>query len=181
MRDYTDQNVVIDELCPFTKITDKNGKSKVVRKSSVVSRFKVKRLKWRMNALYLEFNVQPKEHYALIRQMPENSVVWRNDNLYIGDWCFFVKETNSTPIENVYVGQVVAFKYIVGRTAQQKQYSWNNAPVDTKIRLSLQRGINVLATWYQYHGNGDVIPIQSNVKHFFAHIKNYVGTTNAIE
>lgn len=36
LRDYTDQNIVIDELCAFTKIMDKDGTSKVVRKSSVL-------------------------------------------------------------------------------------------------------------------------------------------------
>lgn len=76
---------------------------------------------------------------------------------------------------------VLFIRYILGKTAKERQYSWNNAPVETKIEQSLRRGIEVLVSWYEYCESGRLVPLATEVKHFFKNIKDYVGTTKIIE
>lgn len=83
-------------------------------------------------------------------------------------------------IDKLLVGQILGFRYIIGKTAKERQYSWNNAPVSTNVAPQLRRGINVQATWYKYSENGTLLPIESEKKHFFNNIENYIGTTKAI-
>lgn len=53
--------------------------------------------------------------------------------------------------------------------------------MDTKIEHSLRRGIEVLASWYEYCESGRLIPLATEVKNFFKDIKDYVGSTKIIE
>lgn len=76
---------------------------------------------------------------------------------------------------------VIPNRYITGKTAKERQYSWNNAPVHTQIEPSLRRGIEVLATWSEYSEDGKLIPLVVEIKHFFKNINEYVGTTQVIK
>lgn len=194
LRDYTDQNRVIDELCPFTENKDKNGKIKVVRKSSALwsllntkSSLSVDRLQRVQGKAIEKANKRTlsKTQCTTVNAAEDDTrkvaLVWREEELHIGDWCFFLGDEISSSLDDLFVGQIVGFKYIVGKTAKEKQYSWDNAPVSTQIQPKLRRGIEVLATWYGYRENGSIVSIESEVKHFFKNIIHYVGTTKAIE
>lgn len=76
---------------------------------------------------------------------------------------------------------MVSFRYILGKTARERQYSWDTAPVKTQVEPELRRGIEVLATWYEYYEDGRLIPIAAENKHFYKDITEYVGTTKVIE
>lgn len=76
---------------------------------------------------------------------------------------------------------VIANRYTIGKTAKERQYSWDYAPVHTKIEPSLRRGIEVLATWFEYRENGKLVRLTAEVKHFYKNINDYIGTTKAIK
>lgn len=193
LRDYTDQNILLDELCAFTKVTNANGTTKVVRKSSIlwaltdtksslsnerVVRVTQKAIEKVNKRTLLGSN-------CVVTAAPgkgsdEVALVWSGENLRIGDWCFFLKEDRFDSLDDLLVGRIVGFEYIVAKSAREKQYTWNSAPVKTNIEPSLRRGIKVLASWYEYRENGKIIPIESGAKHFFIDINHYIGTTKHI-
>lgn len=120
LRDYTDQNIVINELCPFTKVMDKDGQSKVVRKSSVLwaltnTKYGLSndRLQRVQGTALEKANKRTLHVQHTPDQVPETDkqIVWRDQNVYIGDWCFFVKSQSSKSKDDLLVGQVVAFRY----------------------------------------------------------------------
>lgn len=195
LRDYTDQNIILSDLCPFTKVTNKNGESKVVRKSSVLwaltntkcslSNDRLTRVQGKAiekaNSRTLSNTKCTTITQLSNADTRKADLVWEADEILIGDWCFFYKKKISNSLDDLFIGQVVGFKYIVGKTAKEKQYSWDNAHVKTTVPLSHRRGIEVLATWYEYRENGHLIPITSGVRHFYMNIKHYVATTKAIK
>lgn len=63
----------------------------------------------------------------------------KNDELQIGDWCIFqIKKSSQENDRAIFVlGNVLCFKYILGRTAKDKQYSWEFAPIDPPMKLDL--------------------------------------------
>lgn len=205
LRDYSDQNIVLNNLCPFTEVKDKCGNTKVVRKSSVLwllttsrSSLSSDRLQ-RVQTKAIErvnqrsFSATSTKHNELSTFTSgtlgqQAKLIWQNDELHIGDWCIFADEIKNKPprpnadiYSGVFAGLVIGFKYIVGKTVKAKQYSWNNAPVHTNLDRSLRRGINVLATWYKYTENGNLISLNATKKHFFRNINNYVGTVKSFE
>lgn len=97
------------------------------------------------------------------------------DEIQIGDWSVFtfVKES-----KNVFVlGNIIAFKYIKGRTAKERQYSWEFAPVKPPKDVKNPRGIQVLATWFEISSKTTFFPVK--IPHsFFINIDHYVISLN---
>lgn len=194
LRDYTDQGVVLNELGPLTEVEDKNGKSKVVRKSSLIwlldsgnSKLSSDRLR-RVQSTCIE-----NANRSMVSASPShnaqmgNDLIWISEELNIGDWCFFVQQSKkrsarskATIFENLRVGIVVSFKYITGKTMKEKQYPWDTAPTTTKLKPSERRGIHVLATWYTYSENGLLKVLDADKKHFYLDVKDYVATAREI-
>lgn len=191
IRDYSEQNIPLTETCPFIKVSDTKGNVKIVRKSSALwalTNSKSKLSNDRLKRVQQDAIERASGKLNKIEQVNSNVspevLVSRQEMLNIGDWSYFVhgkskKYTQS--LNELYVGQVLGFKYIIGKTAKEKQYSRNNAPVNPNIASKLRRGIEVQATWYKYNENGSLLPIDSTAKHFFINIENYIGTTKTIE
>lgn len=70
----------------------------------------------------------------------------------IGDWCCFKNGTNGFP-ENIFIGQLLAFKYARGRSANEKRYKGDMVNLREFGNRTLQRNpqaneLEVLSTWY---------------------------------
>lgn len=178
LKDYTEYDPDIDENSRFTKVTDKNGDSKIVRKSSVVwllsnsnkenlSRDRLQRVQGasrkKKHRLHLPSKFPP---FATER------MVFISDELLLGQWAFFAnpiqlkRSKNSNGIENYIVGSVMGFIYSNGKTDKERQYSWDHASIKNK-------NINVSASWYRLKSNGEF----QTLKHcnvFYVPIQNYV-------
>lgn len=195
LRDYTDQNIILNELGPLTQVKDKHGNSKVVRKSSIVWLLETSKNKISSDRLRRVQSKCVENVNRAVASIPstseanlENSSIWEDEELNVGDWCFFIQPCKSRSatskaktIENLRVGLIVAFKYITGKTMKEKQYPWDNAPVRTNLKPSERRGIQVLATWYNYNENGLLDVPNAEKRHFFLDIENYIATTLAIK
>lgn len=121
LRDYTDQNIIVDKCCPYTRIVDKNGQEKIVRKSSIVwaltnkktglSNDRLQRVQGKAlekaNRRTLS-SIQPTIDEAI---EDDKQIVWMDQNVCVGDWCFFLKDKSSKSTENLFAGQVVSFRY----------------------------------------------------------------------
>lgn len=108
----------------------------------------------------------------------QNEVVFtlcKNDELHIGDWCVFKFEKNK--INAFVLGNIVAFKYIKGRTAKERQYSWEFAAIKPQEHMKNPRGIEVLASWFEIGSDTKLSPIQKSHS-FFINIDEYVISLN---
>lgn len=183
IRDYSEQNIPLTESCPFIKVSDTKGNVKVVRKSSALwalTNSKSKLSNDRLKRVQRDTIERASGKLNIVDANVSLVLVSRQEMLIIGDWSYFVPEKSiryMQSLNELYVGQILGFKYIIGRTAKEKQYSWNHAPVNTIIAPKLRRGIEVQATWYKYNENGSLLPIGSTAKHFFINIEDYIGTT----
>lgn len=98
--------------------------------------------------------------------------IYKVAEIKIGDWCIFRNSDQHISAKYI-LGNVLAFRYINGKTNKEKQYSLDYAPVCHKTNL---RGVEVLASWYSMDTNAKVI------SHFvcsFINIEQYVA--NLIE
>lgn len=123
LRDYTDQNIVVDKLCPFTKIKDNTGQSKVVRKSSVLwaltntkCGLSTDRLQ-RVQGIALEKanrrTLPTTQHVFDEVDKSDAKMVWKDPNVHIGDWCFFLRRPSARTTDDLLVGRVTAFRYCI--------------------------------------------------------------------
>lgn len=92
----------------------------------------------------------------------------------IGDWCFFKTDSDTNRnfpkdvITNLFIGSVLAFKYIEGRTEKSKQYSHDSACVEDDVE--------VLSSWYLLRVDGVLVSLATE-SIFFINIKNYIAKT----
>lgn len=180
LRDYS--NAVedcedVDERSRFTKVTDKSGATKIVRKSAVV---------WLLSNSNKETlssdrlqRVQGSSRKTCRRRLDFNSqtqpfvgrIVFRSDDLCLGQWSFFKypfnpKRSRSTDLSSYLVGAVTSFKYSTGKTDKEKQYSWEFAAVTNG-------NIQVLATWYKIQPSGEFASFK-NYNSFYVPMSNYL-------
>lgn len=195
LRDYTDQGVVLNELGPLTEVKDKSGKSKVVRKSSLVWLLETGKSKLSSDRLRrVQSTCIENANRSMVSPSPShnaqmgNNLIWVSEELNIGDWCFFVQQSKkrsakskATIFENLRMGIVVSFKYITGKTMKEKQYPWDTAPTTTKLKPSERRGIHVLATWYTYSGNGSFKVSDVEKKHLYLDMEDYIATIRELK
>ena len=71
-------------------------------------------------------------------------------------------------IENYIIGAITNFRYSSGKNQKERQYTWENAPVN-------KSNIQALATWYKISQNGELIPVK-NASSFYVDITNYFAT-----
>lgn len=121
LRDYSDQNVVIDNMCPLTSILDKDGQKKVVRKSSILwaltndrSKLSKDRLQRVRGGVLESANKRTlsKTHNAETQKQETTfeEMISMEQNIHLGDCCVFSKDGSSTSIDNLLVGRVLAFR-----------------------------------------------------------------------
>lgn len=169
LKDYSEQADNIDEKSRFTKITDKNGASKIVRKSSVVwllsqsnkeklSSDRLQRVKGplqKSSRRQLKFQMQ-EPSFGSVR------LLYTSDEICLGQWVIFQNPSNpskrskgSDKVEDCIFGSALGFVYSKGKTDKEKQYSWDYASIGNE-------NIEVLATWYQLNSDGQFISIKGN-------------------
>lgn len=110
-------------------------------------------------------------------QVEDVLTLFKNIEIQLGDWCVFKFEKGGT---NIFVlGNIVAFKYIKGRTAKERQYSWEFASIEPEEHVKNPRGIEVLASWFEVGSNTTFTPVEE--KHsFFIDINKYIITLNCL-
>lgn len=180
LKDYEAQ---VNEASAYVQVTSKSGLCKTVRKSSVVWLLtnSIEKLSSdRLRRVQNSSNVTPSRRQLQFQQLTfSETTLCVCDELQIGHWCVFrydankMVKTNHTSANKIVLGAVLAFKYIKGRTEKEKQYSWDFAPVSPDINDADKRGVEVLASWYEFGVNGKLHPIQ-NMNGFFINIDNYV-------
>lgn len=79
----------------------------------------------------------------------------KNEELQIGDWAIFQTKVNGKPI--FAVGNVLSFRYKDGKTAIQRRYTWDFAPVDVP-KCAKPRGIEVMASWFEIGSTTTLTP-----------------------
>ncbi|XP_031623022.1 uncharacterized protein LOC116340587 [Contarinia nasturtii] len=165
---------------PFIEITTDKGTKKTIRKSTLVwmlSEAKGKLSKDRLQRVQDVDN--PKKVRRSLKFDPELSVektLKKKKELQVGDWCIFHEQENNNHQKNIYVGNVLSFKYIEGKTAKQKQYTWDFAPVSPpEGENDTKKGIQVLASWYKMTASTKLEPI-AVVNNFYLNIENYIAT-----
>lgn len=181
LKDYSEMTEV-GKNSRFTKITDKQGTTKTVRKSSVVwllsntkeslssdrlQRVKNSSLK-KPSARHLNFS-------DLRETFNQKRVIFISDQLCIGQWSIFkiplnakVKKNSTTnQINGCVVGCITGFKYSNGKNEKERQYSWDFASIEN-------HNIQVSATWYFIDRFGTLFAPNIN-NTFFIDVTNYVG------
>lgn len=101
-----------------------------------------------------------------------------NHELQIGDWCVFcLEEVDESKTKNDFIlGNVLSFRYIDGKSAKAKGYSWDFAPVVPRPNTQ-NRGIEVLASWFEIGPTVNFLPMNINESNsFYINIEKYVST-----
>lgn len=178
LRDYSDQVDQLGEDSRFTKITDKRGFSKVVRKSSIV--WLLSNSKGTLSSDRLQ-RVQASKQKSCKRRLNfqhhfipygKGRLFFKAEELHLGQWAFFKEKSKSKRSENsektndYIVSNVMGFVYSKGKNQKEKQYSWEFAAV-------AKDNIEVLTTWYRLQPNGEFIMYEDN-NSFYVPISNYV-------
>lgn len=185
LRDYSSENIAIDENSKYIEIYEADGTFKLVLKSSIVwmlsenpkkiSNDRLKRVQ--------TFKEQPESKRQKTNQQEYSTASTSHDNIdeipieiKIGDWCFFKadSDTNRSFPESVikffYFGPVLTFKYIEGKTEKSKQYIHDTASVTDDVE--------VLSSWYLLGSDGVLLSLGTE-SNFFVNIKNYTAKTTA--
>lgn len=176
-RDYS-KNFVADENNRFLQVYEEDGSVKVIRKSAVVSMVSdpTKKLsKDRLKRVQLTEQDTTKKQKIKTKSTKKPSILGElcvSKEIEIGEWCLF--KLNDKEEKNIIMGQVLAFKYLNGKSQQEKKYSLDSAPVH--YDGPNKRGLGVLALWYRLADNLslELLPVPS----FFHNIENYVASTD---
>lgn len=97
----------------------------------------------------------------------EDEPTYKVAEIKAGDWCIF-RNLDQNIMTKYILGNVLAFRYINGKTNREKQYSLDFAPV---YHEKNSRGVEVLASWYSMDTNGIVI---GHAVSSFINIEQYV-------
>lgn len=173
-------------------ITLPNGTQKRIRKSTYLwtltdsqkhlSNDRLKRVQEAKRAQNPVSESRSKRRLVFKKQMSQGQTesiltLAKNDEVQIGDWCIFQMKKNPKQGENIFVlGCVLCFKYIDGRTAKQKQYSWDFAPINPPVGTK-KRGIEVLSSWYEVGSSTNFSPV-NELNSFYINIEKYIFTMN---
>lgn len=164
----------------FTQITDKDGLTKIVPKSAVVWHLSTSKGQLSNDRLIRVQNSSSnnKSHRRsksapdFSARLSEKRVITISDEICIGQWCMFSYTTNkrrkNVTIENYIIGAITNFRYSTGKNQKERQYTWENAPIN-------KSNIQALATWYKITRNGEFIPVK-HASSFYLDITNYFAT-----
>lgn len=183
--------VPVNDVKPnsFIDITLENGTKKVIRKSTFLwtltdprKHLSNDRLKRVQQATQDAQNVPVKKvkrqliFKKEVSQTQTESILTlcKNDEIQIGDWCIFEMKIRNNREKVFVLGNVLSFNYIKGKTAKERQYSWEFAPTVPPKGVK-ERGVEVLASWYEIGSGTHLSPIDT-LNCFHIDIKCYVYT-----
>lgn len=174
----------------FVQVVDKDGSEKTVLKSSLIwilSETKGVLSNDRLKRVQSHDGISKKRKQKttseiLSKRKKTQTTICENNELQIGDWCFFRNHTNTVSNQlanhkgNFVFGAVLGFRYSDGRTEKEKSYTLNYAPI-THEQNEASRGVEVLGTWYCYKNIEKLETLPHS--NFFLNINDYVGTYDA--
>lgn len=103
----------------------------------------------------------------------------KKEELQVGDWCMFHAkddvEKNSNNEKKTFLGNVLSFQYIGGKTAKEKEFTWDFAPVSPPANIDINKGVQVLASWYKINSKVELEKI-AGVNNFYINIEAYIAT-----
>lgn len=163
----------------FLDIIDKNGNSKKVRKSSIVSLLSTTKANLssdRLRRVQGPSNKSSCKRLEFISEEP-GFAIYEAQILRIGDWCIFKnnKKLKAKDLLNEYiiVGIVVAIRYS-GKKRWQQILKSDCASVSPRNKY-YDDTIEVLASWHSFKKDGSVCNFENNCN-FYISIKNYVAS-----
>ncbi|KAK3909723.1 Aspartic protease SNP2 [Frankliniella fusca] len=160
----TFDDVNLTPTCPFVKVCDGSGHTRIIRKSSLVWLLSSGDTKLSSDRLHRVRAAQVKHQPAW--STASLSKPRREETIFIGDWCAF-NEDNI-----IYIGRIVAFSYMSGKTLKDKEYSADSVP--TSAPKSGARGVGVLCSWFTLKKR-ELKPVNMDVHGYF-NLKFYICT-----
>lgn len=148
LRDYSEENKCLEENSPYIEVPG-TKKRKVVAKSSIIwllsdskNKLSSDRLRRVQECSGNHSKKRPARQLDFIDVSQINQLISEANEVKIGDWCIFRIERNEE--NKFFLGCILQFRYINGKTKKEKQYSLDFAP--TK-HATEERGVEVLASW----------------------------------
>lgn len=165
----------------FIEIETENGKKKVLRTSTLLwllsesnGNLSNDRLQ-RVQGVKQTKKCRRRLQFDPIIESSTKSLTVKEE-IQVGDWCIFYKKADTYGENEMYLGNILSFQYIIGKCAKDKQYTWDFAPIKPPERDSaLNKGIQVLASWYRLGFVGK-LELIAGVNNFYINIENYVIT-----
>lgn len=138
LKSYEKENILAEDN-PFTMVTSLSGKTKIVKKSSIVWLLSTSNTKMSSDRL---LRVQQNE-------------IWCSDSIQIGEWAIFKTNNN-----RLLVGLILGFRYVSGTTAHKRAYSRDFAPIKFEATSTSvePRGITVMCSFYEPNEVGFLFP-----------------------
>lgn len=203
LRNYNDVagSEILQENSKFIEVYEPDGTSKIVLKSSIVwvltnsterlSSDRLKRVEGShphklYNAKRSRLSPRLNSSLSVNNGLLEHDF-FKSDKIYIGDWCVFGLDSERNPnvcmpaenaIENMLVGCVISFKYIIGSTEKEKQYHLKFANVLDDNQIAQRDDLQIFSAWYTFDENGIFISLGNN-RSFFVNMEKYIATTFA--
>lgn len=173
------------ESGPFVEVATTGGKHKKIRKSHLVwlltesnGALSKDRLRRVQNRNPIKISCRRRLDFNRSRSLQAAEII-RKDQIQIGDWCLFslnaCTEFNTSNSSKYVLGNIVSYKYIKGQNEKDKVYTWDFVPVTPELPNDKQRGIKVLASWFQIGLTPNLYPVQPN-NSFYVDITEYVAT-----
>lgn len=161
------------ESSAFVKVTTAGGKQKKMRKSHLV--WLLKRVQ---NTNRIAASCRRQLDFNRNREIGVPAIT-KYEQIQISDWCVFClsasSEFNTTNNNKYVLGNILSFKYIEGKNEREKSYTWDFAPVVSELPRDKQRGINVLALWFEIVSSVTLTSIKPH-SIFYINIDAYFGT-----
>lgn len=95
-----------------------------------------------------------------------------NQNVKIGDWCFFKYDTD----DKICIGLVFSFKFLKGKKVKEKRHKAEFVDIqEYKEKMTPGKEVAALSSWYFVDSRSHLIPVKKE-NHFFIEIGNYIAT-----
>lgn len=180
-----------DRLKHYLEVTDKEGNSKLVRKTSYLwslTDSKLNLSKDRLRRVQEAEMKKPRRHLDFCKDtvLDPDLPLYKADYLCIGEWTIFrvntdISQLNRPILKNLVIGLVLGFRYIKNSSAsglwKSNHYTWDCCAVKPPNDAKNARGIEVLGTWYVIEKTGKLCDIKEK-SNFYVNIENYVINVN---
>lgn len=174
------------ESSAFIDITLNNGTKKSIRKSTYLwtltdprqhlSNDRLKRVQEaKEQSKHKKKQISSKPRRLVFRkELSPNPILslCKNEELQIGDWAIFQIEIKKKVI--FAVGNILSFRYRDGKTAKERKYTWDFAPIVPPKGVKA-RGIEVMASWFEI-GSATIHAPVDLLNSFYIDIEKYIAT-----
>lgn len=177
----------ISEASKYIQISNPDGSTKIVHKSSIVTllsdtpeKLSTDRLK-RVQGVPLQKTAKRQKKHK--HDVSQNFATC--NEIFIGDWCVFELDPECIPIINLpenamkskLIGSVLAFQFVNGKNEKEKQYHLESAVVVDENTEQRRNDLNILSSWYAVSNDDDSLISLGVSSSFHLNIKHYKCTT----